>query len=391
MGGATRWATKQELPHHHDAPPAHHFTMTSLDAERAQQPFQCPVCAKRFTRHVRWTLLNSQVRACVANCQQENLKRHSSVHSRVPGTLPCPHCPTTFARDDLRKRHIRRKHPPPPSNNAVVVAQPCESPVSEITSVGESSGRVGTEEVPIYDDTVDGLASQDTLLYGNTVDGLTSDELEHVLELYFDNVSPFVQFIHRSTFDRQTAFRPLVLGMACLGVQYAPVDKPSGLWFKEACSLLNSHDIQPGSPLWLPKIQALVLLELYAIMYACGNETIDGLRMHSKSVEVGSARGLAADIRWLDRRVFSTLCQPDQPSPLISTHSGATMCESRVTSALATPSTRWTRCSITCCPCLACFHIWRLATAFLGHPSCGPSRLLLAGHIGLSQMRSRNR
>ncbi|KAJ5537453.1 hypothetical protein N7513_010639 [Penicillium frequentans] len=58
------------------------------------QPFQCVICQRRFTRH-------------------ENLKRHATLHSRLPSeaSLPCPFCQVKFSRSDLRHRHIRRKHP----------------------------------------------------------------------------------------------------------------------------------------------------------------------------------------------------------------------------------------------------------------------------------------
>ncbi|KAH6643283.1 hypothetical protein BKA67DRAFT_542243 [Truncatella angustata] len=58
------------------------------------QPFQCLVCQSRFTRH-------------------ENLKRHAALHSRVQGkgALPCNFCAATFSRNDLRHRHVKRKHP----------------------------------------------------------------------------------------------------------------------------------------------------------------------------------------------------------------------------------------------------------------------------------------
>ncbi|KAH9864596.1 hypothetical protein J1614_010531 [Plenodomus biglobosus] len=58
------------------------------------QPFQCPICQSRFTRH-------------------ENLKRHAVVHSRTQGesSLSCEICHTTFSRPDLRLRHVKRKHP----------------------------------------------------------------------------------------------------------------------------------------------------------------------------------------------------------------------------------------------------------------------------------------
>ncbi|KAJ5692600.1 hypothetical protein N7462_002023 [Penicillium macrosclerotiorum] len=60
----------------------------------AYQPFQCPQCLNRFTRH-------------------ENLKRHTALHSRsqAEASVPCELCPATFSRPDLRHRHMKRKHP----------------------------------------------------------------------------------------------------------------------------------------------------------------------------------------------------------------------------------------------------------------------------------------
>ncbi|KAL7424527.1 hypothetical protein Q5752_000211 [Cryptotrichosporon argae] len=58
------------------------------------QPFQCTVCRKRFTRH-------------------ENLKRHALLHSSTQQarSFPCDHCSATFSRLDLRRRHLKNKHP----------------------------------------------------------------------------------------------------------------------------------------------------------------------------------------------------------------------------------------------------------------------------------------
>ncbi|KAL2289650.1 hypothetical protein FJTKL_01890 [Diaporthe vaccinii] len=60
----------------------------------SQQPFQCPDCRTRFTRH-------------------ENLKRHAALHTRSQEkvSFPCGFCRTTFSRRDLRLRHVKRKHP----------------------------------------------------------------------------------------------------------------------------------------------------------------------------------------------------------------------------------------------------------------------------------------
>ncbi|KAF2970476.1 hypothetical protein GQX73_g3094 [Xylaria multiplex] len=60
----------------------------------SQQPYQCLVCNRRFTRH-------------------ENLKRHALLHSQSQGrsVLRCEFCAATFSRGDLRNRHVHRKHP----------------------------------------------------------------------------------------------------------------------------------------------------------------------------------------------------------------------------------------------------------------------------------------
>ena len=44
---------------------------------------------------------------------QENLKRHTVLHSQshADTSFPCDFCSTTFARQDLRWRHIKYKHP----------------------------------------------------------------------------------------------------------------------------------------------------------------------------------------------------------------------------------------------------------------------------------------
>lgn len=66
----------------------------ALEGTLSYQPFQCPICLSRFTRH-------------------ENLKRHAALHSRPQGEAPlsCIFCHATFSRPDLRHRHMKRKHP----------------------------------------------------------------------------------------------------------------------------------------------------------------------------------------------------------------------------------------------------------------------------------------
>ncbi|KAJ5958319.1 uncharacterized protein N7479_005469 [Penicillium vulpinum] len=70
------------------------MSVSQIRVMPSYQPFQCLVCQSRFTRH-------------------ENLKRHSTLHSRsqAEASLPCDFCHATFSRPDLRNRHMKRKHP----------------------------------------------------------------------------------------------------------------------------------------------------------------------------------------------------------------------------------------------------------------------------------------
>ncbi|CAG8900039.1 unnamed protein product [Penicillium egyptiacum] len=70
------------------------MSISQVRATPSYQPFQCLVCQSRFTRH-------------------ENLKRHSTLHSRsqAEASLPCNFCHATFSRPGLRNRHMKRKHP----------------------------------------------------------------------------------------------------------------------------------------------------------------------------------------------------------------------------------------------------------------------------------------
>ncbi|KAJ5165355.1 uncharacterized protein N7500_007185 [Penicillium coprophilum] len=70
------------------------MSVSQIKVMPSYQPFQCLVCQSRFTRH-------------------ENLKRHSTLHSRsqAEASLPCDFCHATFSRPDLRNRHMKRKHP----------------------------------------------------------------------------------------------------------------------------------------------------------------------------------------------------------------------------------------------------------------------------------------
>lgn len=74
------------------------------------RPFKCELCHKRFTRQVGPVASDASRDYQSCHDLQENLKRHGSVHT-ADVDLQCKFCSTTFARDDLRRRHVRLKHP----------------------------------------------------------------------------------------------------------------------------------------------------------------------------------------------------------------------------------------------------------------------------------------
>lgn len=252
---------------------------------------------------------------------QENLKRHLGVHGGS-SSIRCNVCRATFARADLRRRHVKRKHP--------------EVLCADRAAWGEEDaahdqGREDGRDVPL-----DASADADLLLMENilssispevpapasppavgdshshpspttppaTADsdplhGLSPVLLDTALASYFSHVAHFFPFVHRGAFDARTAPRPLLLALVGLGLQYAEGDEDganvpplSSICFYRALGMLDDNAPPPTTALDIVTLQARILLSVLAIMYLCGAATSHGLKLHAESVLLARQGGL---------------------------------------------------------------------------------------------------
>ncbi|OCF33937.1 hypothetical protein I316_04283 [Kwoniella heveanensis BCC8398] len=317
------------------------------------QPFQCPVCQRRFTRH-------------------ENLKRHTVIHqsSGSDTKFSCFYCEKTFARRDLRKRHLKKQHPdrpetPPSDNNTQqthqeplvgeAVAQDPQriqpAPVSSsslfdlvqledvflpLTSSTQSAiGTTGNfsqglhPSEPSMEDRSGGgetfdmasligsdecrdrrpsiAHSQNSHFSGRTdrdresprEDVISQSVVSTGVNLFFRHVSGYLPFIHQATFSSHEAPEHLLMAMLSVSLQFLG-DQERGMQMGRQCflrgkRLLEVDDESRGGELGVVRldvIQAYILLELHAIMISSGSESSYGLRMHSKMIELARTGGL---------------------------------------------------------------------------------------------------
>lgn len=125
---------------------------------------------------------------------------------------------------------------------------------------------------------------------------LTSVTIPNValgVALFFDHVGHIFSFIHRPTFDTNTAPEHLLLGMLCISLLYLDDDnhgsRASTSCFLRGRKLLDELEQRSGPDRGLDVtiIQAMVLLGMHAVMVQRGAATSSGLRMHARCVEVG--------------------------------------------------------------------------------------------------------
>ncbi|WVF71788.1 hypothetical protein IAT40_006596 [Kwoniella sp. CBS 6097] len=172
-----------------------------------RHPFRCSVCLKRFTRH-------------------ENLKRHSHRHrSENEGKIySCEHCSRTFARSDLRRRHIRKQHPEvPPDPSRTRLKAGSAAPIASSTTSGcsgstQSDIPIDTSRLPFSFD----LGDWDTsLLSGrNHAGGTDPKDTSYVTQVK----SPHISSNHPSFSIESLLASPL----EALGPSSAHIELTSG-------------------------------------------------------------------------------------------------------------------------------------------------------------------
>ncbi|KAH8894713.1 hypothetical protein GQ53DRAFT_780115 [Thozetella sp. PMI_491] len=144
----------------------------------------------------------------------------------------------------------------------------------------------------------------------------SASQIRQGCELFFAHVSCFVPFLHQPTFDASAAAPFLVLSMLCLGYQYGEdpdcgSQEGSGAslsvrCFHRARVLIDSEEENADdSTQNNPMIQTFLLLQIFAMMYLCGNDSAYGLKMHSKMISLARAGGLMQPI---PMQSASTVC-----------------------------------------------------------------------------------
>ncbi|RBR16881.1 hypothetical protein FVER53590_00011 [Fusarium verticillioides] len=132
----------------------------------------------------------------------------------------------------------------------------------------------------------------------------TTNQITQGCQLYFKHVSHFLPFLHQPTFDSTSIPSHLLLSMLCIAYQYG-VDpdrsdqQGSGVNLSERCyhrarDLVSGDDNGPDSSTsTLPLVQSLLLLEVYAMMYLCGNHSAYGLKTHTRMISLARSSGLS--------------------------------------------------------------------------------------------------
>ncbi|CAF3429547.1 unnamed protein product [Fusarium graminearum] len=156
--------------------------------------------------------------------------------------------------------------------------------------------------------------SPERLLYGSIdltqsqIDWHPSNmQIKTGCELYFKHVSHFLPFLHRPTFNSTDITSHLLLGMLCIGYQYdedpdCNNQQGSGVELSERCfhrarALVSGEKYRTdGSTHNLSIVQSYLLLEIYAMMYLCGNHSAYGLKTHSKMISLARSSGLSLPI-----------------------------------------------------------------------------------------------
>ncbi|KAF2713943.1 hypothetical protein K504DRAFT_462410 [Pleomassaria siparia CBS 279.74] len=134
----------------------------------------------------------------------------------------------------------------------------------------------------------------------------TSSQIAWGCHLFFTHVSHFVPFLHRPSFNSTQIPNHLLLSILSLGYQYGE-DPDSGYQdssgatlssccFRRARSLILDEERNNDPTHNVSMVQAYLLLQIWAMMYSCGDDSAYGLKTHSKMISLARASGLMQPI-----------------------------------------------------------------------------------------------
>lgn len=151
----------------------------------------------------------------------------------------------------------------------------------------------------------DGLSSKDvSYLQGDWFPSPSQSARGY--QLYFDNISQFIPFLHRPTFDATETACHLGLSMLCLAYQHGEdpdcEEAGSGARLSQRCFhqarvVAASEEEQAGDLTHtITLVQAYWLLQVYIMMYRCGPDSVYGPKMHSRMISLTRSGGLTQPI-----------------------------------------------------------------------------------------------
>ncbi|KAL5363298.1 fungal-specific transcription factor domain-containing protein [Aspergillus floccosus] len=255
----------------------------------------------------------------------KTLKRHTALHSRPrdKASLPCDFCSATFSRHDLRQRHMRRKHPEYTHDNGNRRRQrgtstsgpredqrPQNHPIYSVSPshhVRPSHHQHWSTNLlhPSYgDDDEDSLEHRGD----DTADGRenwspSALQIKRGCDIFFRHVSDFVPFLHQPTFNPCQTEGYLIASMLCMAYMHGEdpdsADQiDSGVYlslrcYRRARALVSAKEqminrLSDNTCV----VQSYILLQIYAMMYLCGEHSSSALKMHSSMISVARAEGM---------------------------------------------------------------------------------------------------
>lgn len=264
-------------------------------------------------------------------------------------SINCPHCSIQFSRNDLRRRHIKKRHPEalshlPNTRDSKKREEQINKEAGTVFEVGgmEGHGRrkegflesSGNPSWATWSSVIPTLPDADTAATTHPVKDVDNlnwlsallDTPIHIEEpphsyplnnsritgkdprlrspvasvepslvnlgtdLFFTHLAHYFPFIHQPTFSASSASEILLMAMLSVSLQFAePSDanrSSASSCYVRAKHLLEASEDLEDRAVNLQVIQACLLLQMYALMLVGGSETKYGLRLHAKCMEV---------------------------------------------------------------------------------------------------------
>lgn len=235
---------------------------------------------------------------------------HHGNEAPSSNTISTSSVPMKRKSDDYVSNHMQRSSPGESRHTAPFIQEPIENlmglPTFENVPDTPSVSAVSNEEsVKSY--IPDGLSSKDVAYLDD--DWFPSPtQSAKGYRLYFEHVARFVPFLHRPTFDATETAPELGLSMLCLAYQHGEdpdcgfEEAGSGTRLSQRCfhraRVVAASEEEQANDLagTINLVQTYWLLQVYVMMYRCGDDSIYGPKLHSRMIYLTRFGGLTQPI-----------------------------------------------------------------------------------------------